>query len=159
MNLKLCSLPESPELNNALLHNISPWLTSLLWLEGNVTPITSTYRVGAASRICPHFPRDVILQFLYATERDAVLKLACGGGALSYSGSKIIILLDLPQEILLKRKTLKPIIDQLKAKNIRFRWHTASDVVVMKDGTQYKVEDLASGHTLLAALDISLPPT
>lgn len=68
-----------------------------------------------------------------------------------------MFLLDLSQDILMKRKTLKPITDQLKAKNVRFRWNTASDVVVVKDGAQYKAEDLASGHTLLAAFDISLP--
>lgn len=107
MNLKLCGIPESSEINNALLHNIIHWIMPLLQLEGNVSPtITLAYRVGPVSSICPNFLRDVILQFLYTKERDAVLQLA-RSESLSFSGSKIIVLLDLPQEILLKRKGLK----------------------------------------------------
>lgn len=77
--------------------------------------------------------------------------------SLAFSGSKILVVLDLPQEVLLKRRGMKPITDQLKSKGIRFRWSSSSDVVVVKDGAQYKAEDLASGRTLLAALEISLP--
>lgn len=56
MNLKLCGIPEFPEINNALLRTISTWLTPLLHLEWNATPtITSAYRVGAASLIRPNF--------------------------------------------------------------------------------------------------------
>lgn len=152
-------MPETPELNSALLHAIMTWITPLLHLEWNISPtITSAYRIGAASSIRPNFPCDIILQFLYAKERDVVLHLARRGGALSYLGSNIIVL-DLPQGILLKRKSLKPITDQLKSKNVHFRWNNVSDIVVVKDGTQYKAEDLASGHTLLATLDISLSPS
>lgn len=159
MNLKLRGFPESMEFNKDLHHNILNWITPLLHLEGNVSPtVTSAHRVGPALSICPNFPRDVIIHFLYAKERDAVLQLVRKSIPLVYSGSKILVLLDLSQEILLKRKNLKPITDQLKARGIRFGWNATSDIVVLKDGAQYKAEDIASGHTLLAALDISLPP-
>lgn len=87
-----------------------------------------------------------------------MLRLARGPNSLLFSGAKILILLDLPQDTLQKRRELKPITDQLKTKGVRFRWNAASDVVVIKDGAQYKAEDVASGHTLLSALNISLPP-
>lgn len=139
MNLKLRGVPERQEINNALLQNILTWITSQLNLEGNLSPtITSAYRVGPASLACPNFPRDIILRFLYTTERDALLQFARKNGALFYLGNKVIVLLDLPQEILMKRKSLKVIMDQLKAKNIRFRWTVSSDVVVVKDGAQLR---------------------
>lgn len=129
-------------------------------LEGERTPtITTAYRVGSAASIWPNFPRDIILHFLYAKEREALLSMVRRASSLTFSRSKVLVLLDLPQEILMKRKALKPITDQLKTKNICFKWNAASDIVVSKDGAQYKAEDLASRHTLLAALDISLPPS
>lgn len=89
--------------------------------EDNISPtITSAYRVGPPSSIGPNFPRDIIVHFLYANEREAVLQMARGMSSLNYSGSKILIFLDLPQDILFKKRSMKPIMDQLKAKGIRF---------------------------------------
>lgn len=97
LNLKLRGVPDSMEINRNLQHNITAWLTPLLRLEGNVSPtISAVYRIGPVSSIHPNFPRDIILQFVYAKERDAVLCLARGSGSLSYSASKIM-------DILLKR--------------------------------------------------------
>lgn len=159
MNLKLRGFPESTDFNKNLLHNIISWLTPLLRLADDESPtIMAAYRVGSPTSIRPNMPRDIIIQFLYSSEREAVLRLARGSSSLEFIGSKIMILLDLPQEVLQKRRGLKIITDQLKAKGVRFRWNPASDVVVNKGGAQYKAEDIAFGHTLLSALNISLPP-
>lgn len=71
----------------------------------------------------------------------------------------MLVFLDLPPDVLLKRKTLTPITDYLKAKNIRFRWSATSDIIVIRDGTQYKANNVTSGRTLSAALDLPLPPS
>lgn len=160
MNLKFRGLPEHPDLNSNLSHAIASWLASILRLEDGVAPtILAAYRVGPASAARPNFPRDVVVQFLYQRTRDAVLQMVRKSSALQYEGAKIIVLLDLPMEVLAKRKTLKPITDLLKTKNVRFRWSATSDIVVIRDGAQFKAEDLASGRTLLAALDLPLPPS
>lgn len=79
--------------------------------------------------------------------------------SLKYKGTKVLVLLDLPLEVLMKHKTLKPITHYLKAKNIQFCWSAASDIIIVRDGTQYKPDDVALGHTLLEALDLQLPPS
>lgn len=160
LNLKLRGLPELPELNSNLAPAIASWLASLLHLEDGVAPtIIAAYRVGPSSAIKPGFPRDVVVQFLYAKSRDAVLQLTRNMTALQFKGAKVMVLLDLSPEILLKRKTLKPITDHLKSHNVRFRWSASSDIMVICDGSQYKANDVASGRTLLAALDLPLPPS
>lgn len=121
--------------------------------------IISAYRVAPATSIHPNFPRDIVIQFLYAKEREVVLFLARKIDSLNFHGAKVTVLLDLPQEALQIRKSLKPIMDQLKAHNVRFRWNAASDIMVFKDSTQYKADDQASGNTLLAALNIPLQPS
>lgn len=158
LNLKLRGFPESTDFNKNLLHNVITWIMPMVHLEGAVSPtITTAYRVGPPSAIRPNYPRDIIITFLYANEREATLQMARSTSSLTYSGSKILVLLDLPQAVLIKRRGMKPITDQLRSKGIRFRWSSSSDVVVVKDGAQDKAEDLASGRTLLAALEISLP--
>lgn len=160
MNLKFRGLPELPDLNSNLSPAIASWLASLLHLEDGVAPtLIAAYRVGPASLIKPNFPRDVVVQFLYHKSRDAVLQMARQSSALQYKGSRVLVLLDLPSEVLMKRKLLKPITDHLKAKNVRFRWSAASDIIVNRDGAQYKADDVASGRTLLAALNLPLPPS
>lgn len=76
-----------------------------------------------------------------------------------YKDSKILVLMDLRPDILNKRKLLKPITDHLEVKNIHYRWNAVSDIIVAHDRTQYTADDVASGRTLLAALNLPLPPS
>lgn len=158
LNLKFRGLPESSELNSNLSPALASWLASLLHLEDGVAPtIIAAHRVGPAAVAKSNFPRDVVVQFLYQRSRDAVLQMARKSTALQFKGAKVIVLLDLPPDILLKRKTLKPITDHLKSRDVRFRWSASSDIIVIRDSTQYKADSVASGRTLLAALDLPLP--
>lgn len=73
--MKLRGVPDSQVINQDLHTNITTWLTSLMCLEGNVFPtIASMYRIGAMSAARPNLPRDIIMQFVYAKERDALLR-------------------------------------------------------------------------------------
>lgn len=101
----------------------------------------------------------MIAQFLYVRSKDAILQTARQKGSLKYKTLKVLVLLDLPPDILLKRKILKPITDLLKSKNVGFQWNVASDIIVIRDGIQYKAGDIASGRTLLVAFDLLLPPS
>lgn len=47
-----------------------------------------------------------------------------------------------------------PITDKLKEHGVRFRWNAASDVVVVREGAQFKAADIAYRWFLLAALNI-----
>lgn len=119
--------------------------------------VVAAYRLGAASLAKPNYPRDILVQFQSTMGKDLVLAAARRQGALKYKEYKILALLDLPAESLLKRKILKPITDQLKNKNVRFLWSPTSDLIVARNGAQYRAEDLPSGRILLEALELSLP--
>lgn len=69
LNLKVRGVPESTETNRDLLNTITSWLTPLLKTEGTTSvTITSAYRVGPAKSIHPNYPRDIVIQFLFAKE-------------------------------------------------------------------------------------------
>lgn len=103
LNLKLRGFPESTDFNKNLLQNVLAWITPLMHLEDEASPtITTAYRVGPPSSIRPNFLRDIIIQFIYAVERDILLRMARSTSSLTYSGSKILVLLDLSQDILLQ---------------------------------------------------------
>lgn len=154
LNLKVRGVPESADLNADLASNLALWLASFLNLGADRAPtIAAAYRVGPASAAKPNYPRDIILQFMFSKEREAVLQAARSVSQIQFKGTTIMFLLDLPPEILLKRKMLRPITDQLKGKKIRFRWNAASEIVVVRDGMQFKAGDLESGRHLLDALN------
>lgn len=122
-----------------------------------ISPIAVAYRLGAVSQAKPNFPRDILVQFHSVKNKDAVLSATRRQGSLRYNDYKILALLDLPPEALNKRKLLKPIMDQLKSNNVWFRWSPTSDVIVARNGAQYRAKDVSSGRTLLEALELPLP--
>lgn len=154
LNLKVRGVPESTDLNANLAAKFSTWLSSFLNLGEDQTPtIVAAFRVGPVTAIKPNFPRDIVLQFLFAKDREAVLQAARSVSRVQFKGTPILFLLDLPPEVLLKRKNLRPITEKLKERKIRFRWNAASDVVVIYKGTQLKAGDMAAGRRLLDALN------
>lgn len=119
LNLKVCGVPESTDLNSNLATIFSTWLSSFLNLGADQAPtIVTAYRVGPVSAIKPNFPRDIILQFMFAKERETVLQATRSVSQVQFKGTVIMFLLDLPPEILLKRKSLRSITDKLKEKKI-----------------------------------------
>lgn len=156
-NLKLRGLPEIPELNANLASTVASWHALVLKLEDGVAPtILMAFRTGPLSAVRPNFPRDVIVHFLYPRSRNAVLQLARASGPLKYKDHSIQVLLDLPPEILAKRRLLKPVTECLHENRIRFRWST-SDILVYREGRQLRADDMESGKDLLLALKLRLP--
>lgn len=158
-NLKLRGLPESPDLNANLASTLASWLASVLKLEDGIAPtILEAFRIGPLSAVRPNFPRDVVLHFLYPRSRNAVLQLARAGGPLKYKEHNIQVLLDLPPEVLAKRRLLKPVTECLHENRIHFRWSTTSDILIYREGRQLRADDIDSGKDLLLALKLRLPP-
>lgn len=159
LNIKFRGLPELPEINTNLTSFMETWIASFIQSEGGEPSlaIAAAYRLGALTQAKPNFPRDILVQFYSAKDKDAVLSATRRQRSLHYKEHTILALLDLPPEALTKRKLLKPITDQLKSKNVRFRWSPTSDVIVARNGAQYRAEDVASGKTLLEALELPLP--
>lgn len=148
------------QINDNVLDFMTTWLESLLFpeREGSSVVITAAYRLGALAWSKTNYPRDILTQFQLMKDKEKILSLARHQGALKFNEHRIIALLDLPPEILQKRKLLKPITDHLKNKNIQFRWSLMSDIIVARNGAQYRAEDVPSGKTLLEALELPLPP-
>lgn len=122
--------------------------------EEDAPTLVAAYRIGPLTAGRKNYSRDIIIQFMYAKEREAVLRTARNVTQAYFQDAKISFLLDLPPDILLKRKMLKPITDKLKNSNVRFRWNNVSDVVVVKEGQQYKASDIDTGHLLLRSLGV-----
>lgn len=158
LNLKVRGIPELKDLNADLVPALTDWLASLLGVSEESAPtLVAAYRIGPLPTGRQNYSRDIIIQFLYAREWDAVLRMSRNVTQVYFHEAKVSFLLDLSSTVLLKRKMLKPITDKLKSSNVHFKWNSASDVVVVKEGKQHKASDLEAGRRMLTALGIETP--
>lgn len=82
---------ETPEFNSNLAFTFSTWLALFFNLGTAPAPtIVAAYRLGSAAAAQPNVPRDIILQFMYAKEREAVLHVTRNVFDISFKGSKIL---------------------------------------------------------------------
>ncbi|KAL8177429.1 UNVERIFIED_CONTAM: hypothetical protein K2H54_004826 [Gekko kuhli] len=129
----------------------------VLDLEDGVAPIIlKAQRLGPLASVRRDRPRDVLVQFLYQRTRDKILKEARAKNVLMYKDKKILVLLDLPPEVLEKRRRLKLVITKLNDARIRFCWTQTSDIQVYKNGLQFHAKDGVTGKALLSALGLQL---
>lgn len=121
LNLKIRGLPELQDINSDLVAVLSGWLASFLGVPEESTPtLVAAYRIGPVPTGWQNYSWDVV-QFLYAKEREAVLRTARNVSQVYFWDTKVTFLLDLPPDVLLKRRMLKPITDKLKSSNVHFR--------------------------------------
>lgn len=103
LNIKFRGLPESQETNSNILDFMTSWLASLRSEgEGRQMTLNAAFRLGAASLAKPNYPRDILVVFQSAKDKEAVITMARYQRVLKYKNHNIIALLDLPADILAK---------------------------------------------------------
>lgn len=77
LNLKVRGIPELKDLNADLVPALTDWLASLLGVSEELAPtLVAAYRIGPSTVGRQNYSGDIILQFLYAREREAVLQMS-----------------------------------------------------------------------------------
>lgn len=78
-------------------------------------------------------PRDVIVNTTTKKLKEEILR-QCYENPIEYKGRKVIIMKELPRQVILQRKKFKKLIEVLKKKKIRFRWELPEGVTfIFKD--------------------------
>lgn len=66
-------------------------------------------------------PRDVLVNVLSKKLKDEIVQQSLQS-PIEYNGKKVVILRELPRQIITEREKIKKLTDNLKKKGVRFRW-------------------------------------
>lgn len=158
-NLKFRNFPEKVEENTELPSFIASWLATAMQTEPGIAPLLNyAYRMGPLIKCQPKaWPRDMIVRFTSLRTKQAVMALARQNGFIKYKESKILVMQDLSQETLFKRRLLKPITTTLTKAQIKYKWVSYCKLQVVHQDHVLNASDLDSGLILLKALQLELP--
>lgn len=68
------------------------------------------------------FPRDVVVKLHYYSDKEAILQGAWEKGAYTKGEIRVTLLQDLARKTLLMRKSMKPLLDELKQRGAQYKW-------------------------------------
>lgn len=91
------------------------------------------YRIQR-KKVLSHTGRDVIARFLHYEVEEQVSQGMRNGASIEFNGTKLLIFTDLSPKTLAHRRTLKPLISQLQAKNISYRWGFPACLIAINQG-------------------------
>lgn len=94
-------------------------------------------------------PRDVICQFHYFKDKNAILHKLCGTPAIDFEIASIAMFLDFAKQTLEHHRVLRPLLDKLRADNISYCWSFPSCLVATKNRWSTPPEDLSTFCTNL----------
>lgn len=158
-NLKLRGLPEKEEESADLALFVSHWLASVFSLEEGVTPtLLRAYRISPLHHPKFQGPRDILIELQDDRTHRSILQFAREKGYLLYKDNQILVLPDLPPEVLQKRQRLKQITSALQEANIKYKWSPISDILVQHHGSTLHASDPDTGHCLLQYLGLTPAP-
>ncbi|XP_066444700.1 uncharacterized protein [Eleutherodactylus coqui] len=121
-NLRIKGLPESwaPDVLKKVLLEI---FADLVGSEkAGAINIERAHRALRPQPAAAEPPRDIVCKLLAFSDTAAILEAARNRKNLQYESSPIQIFQDLAPATLAKRRLLKPLLDELRAKNIKYAW-------------------------------------
>ncbi|CAH2282447.1 Hypothetical predicted protein [Pelobates cultripes] len=138
-NLRIKGIPEAEGEN---LYNILASLFNLILQRRPESPVVldRAHRSLRPKAAVGDAPRDIICRIhYYALKADILKHLRDTSGPLLYQGHEIQIYQDLSWHTLQARRALRPITDQLRSRNIRYRWGFPFALIVNTRGTTYTI--------------------
>lgn len=120
-NIRIRSAPEKEGEDLKKLINTIFW--PLIDREGeDCLKIERIHRVGYARNVRTERPRDIIVRFRFYEDKWEIWKKLRGKPPIMVEGAEIQIYADLAQETLARRRLLKPLLEIMKAQNIKYTW-------------------------------------
>ncbi|KAM3852226.1 uncharacterized protein M6D78_007493 [Vipera latastei] len=83
-------------------------------------------------------PRDVVVYFAKREIRDEVIQAAYDTKVV-IADQEVLVLKEIPPKILRRRKDFTFLVQELKQRDIRFRWEIPAGLMVMHEGKRYRL--------------------
>lgn len=129
-NLRIRGLPEKGGLRKVMKEVFNPLLDRP---TEELLKIESVHSIQKPQNVPAETPRDLIVRFQFYEDKVHIWEKMKGIPSLDYEGAKLQLFADLASETLARRKFLKPLLEQLRAKNIKYSWGFAACFIGQKD--------------------------
>ena len=119
--------------------------------------IERVHRLGRIREGGDKWARDIIVRFSYFEDKAEIWSKLRRKPSLSYDGSEIQVFTDLAWETLARRRSLKPLLEQMRQLNISYQWGFPACLIGNRDGVSAKLvfpEDLLG---FCRKLDMPIP--
>ncbi|KAL8165724.1 UNVERIFIED_CONTAM: hypothetical protein K2H54_054197 [Gekko kuhli] len=120
---------------------------------GNPSLDKAASNLPAEKKIQTYFPKANRTPASEAAAEEDPNKMAA-----EEQGSKISVYPDLPQDVLQKRRDLRPITEMLRQAKIKYKWISHIKLQVSYKDKTYYAQDLDSGKTLLQTINLMSHP-
>nr|XP_034953532.1 LINE-1 type transposase domain-containing protein 1 [Zootoca vivipara] len=156
-NIRFRNFPEKAE-------EKSPADLIVSWLKDTIPNLTlevsDLERAHRALKPLPKpgaHPRDIIVCFSRYRKKEEIWNSLKNSTNLQYKNNSILVLQDLSQDTLNRRKNLRPYTQLLQQKGIRYRWGFPFRLIVTTDTTQYMATNETEAQQLLRNLGLDPP--
>lgn len=95
-------------------------------------------------------PRDIIVNVMSKKMRDQIVLLS-SKNPIEYKEKKVLILKELPRQVLAERKKYRKLTNKLKRKDVRFKWEMPTGLSFTYDDVRYKILSEAQTDKFLSA--------
>lgn len=132
-NLRIRGMPE--EENESLEMKISELYNPILQrpLDQKIK-IERIHRIKKPPTVPTDLPRDIIVRFSEYQDRAQIHERLKGTPTIEYRGAKIQTFTDLSKATLYRRRLLKPLLEEMKLKSVKYSWGFPACLVGTKEG-------------------------
>ena len=119
--------------------------------------IERVHRVGNPQQIGKYGPRDVIVRFKNYVDKEEIWRSLRGKPPLRYRDIELQVFSDLSKETLARRRHLKPLLELMRAQNVRYQWGFPACLIGIKGGKTARLRHPEELNEFCSKMDLTTP--
>ena len=133
-NIRIRGLPEIEQRNELQLLVIRLFRLIMGTSAPEMIEIDRVHRALFPAPQGTERPRDVICKMHRYQVKEAIMRAAREGAGIEFEGGQIALFPDLSRRTLMQRRTIKPLLEALRAVDVRYRWGYPFKITATRNG-------------------------
>lgn len=156
-NLRIRGLPEAQGERENLQEKVDQIFGGLINpAENKKIKLDRMHRIRKPAEISKEAPRDVIVRFHNYQDKEMIKASLKNNQSVKYGESSLQIYPDLATETQSRKRVLKPLLAQLKARDVQYSWGFPACLIGRKDGRSATLRFPEETQKFCRRLDIPL---
>lgn len=120
--------------------------------------IERVHRIGKFDTMRTERVRDLIVRFRFYEDKNNIWVKLRGKTPLQFEGAKIQVFVDLAKDTLVRRRHLKPLLEQMIKQNVKYSWGFLACLLGSKDGRSARLRFPEELGEFCGKLGLQAPP-